>query len=107
MTVYAATSWHQWQAAYPTLRRTGTSRARASSKASGDHSHQSTGLSLCCRRYGDVALASRLAISSDSSRVAGGGPSAPSLGGTRMPARRKPTLLALRLGKDQGLPEPQ
>src|SRR3954451_7992643 len=57
-----AITWHQWQAAYPTLSRTGTSRRRASSKASGDHSHQSTGLSACCRRYGDVARESRLGM---------------------------------------------
>ena len=45
-----AITWHQWQAAYPTLSSTGTSRRRASSNASGTHSHQSTGLSACCRR---------------------------------------------------------
>jgi uncharacterized protein (TIRG00374 family) len=43
-------TWHQWQAAYPTLSRTGTSRRRASSNASGPHSHQSTGFSACCCR---------------------------------------------------------
>src|SRR3954468_4992849 len=56
-----AITWHQWHAAYPTLSRTGRSVRRASSNASGDHSHQSTGLSLCWRRYGDVASARRLA----------------------------------------------
>src|SRR4051794_22583456 len=40
----------------------GLSNRRASAKASSPHSHQSTGLSLCCRRYGLVAPASRLAI---------------------------------------------
>ena len=34
------------------LSSTGTSRRSASAKASGPHSHQSTGLSLCCSRYG-------------------------------------------------------
>ena len=34
---------------------TGTSRRAASSKAASDHSHQSTGLSACWRRYGLVA----------------------------------------------------
>lgn len=42
-----AITWHQWQLAYPTLSSTGTSCLRASSKASGDHGHQSTGLSAC------------------------------------------------------------
>ena len=45
-----AITWHQWQAAYPTDSSTGTSRRRASSNASGDHSHQSTGLSACWSR---------------------------------------------------------
>src|SRR3954451_23109163 len=40
----------------------GLANRRASAKASSPHSHQSTGLSLCCRRYGLVAPASRLAI---------------------------------------------
>src|SRR6478672_11420796 len=57
-----AITWHQWQAAYPTLSSTGTPRSRASANASGDHSRQSTGLSWCCRRYGDVASARRLTI---------------------------------------------
>src|SRR3954447_741642 len=59
-----AITWHQWQAAYPMLSSTGTWRRRASSKAAGSHSHQSTGLSACCRRYGDVASLSRLAMRS-------------------------------------------
>ena len=42
-----AMTWHQWQALYPTLRKTGTFRLRASSKAAGSHGHQSTGLSAC------------------------------------------------------------
>ena len=50
-------TWHQWQAAYPTDSRIGTSRRRASANASSPHSHQSTGLSLCCNRYGLVRLA--------------------------------------------------
>ena len=58
-----AITWHQWQAAYPTLSSTGTSRRRASSNASGPHSHQCTGLSLCWSRYGDVASASRFTMS--------------------------------------------
>src|SRR3990172_11604155 len=47
-----AMTWHQWQEAYPTERSTGTSRARASAKASGPHSNQWTGLAACCSRYG-------------------------------------------------------
>ncbi len=54
--------WHQWQLAYPTLSSTGTSRFLASSNASGDQGHQSTGLSACWRRYGEVVCASRLAM---------------------------------------------
>src|SRR5690349_260075 len=50
-----AITWHQWQAAYPTERSTGTLRRRASSNASLPHSHQSTGLSACWSRYGEVA----------------------------------------------------
>src|SRR6476646_4871053 len=50
-----AITWHQWHAAYPTESSTGTLRRRASAKASGPHSHQSTGLSACWRRYGEVA----------------------------------------------------
>ena len=45
-----AMTWHQWHAASPTESRTGTSRRRASAKASCVHSCQSTGLSWCCRR---------------------------------------------------------
>src|SRR3954453_9494883 len=56
-----AITWHQWQAAYPTLGRLGRADPRAPANPSGDHSHQSTGLSWCCRRYGDVAFASRFA----------------------------------------------
>ena len=54
-----AITWHQWQAAYPTLSSTGRSRSRASVNASGPHSHQSTGLSACWSRYGEVAAARR------------------------------------------------
>ncbi len=57
-----AITWHQWHAAYPTLSSTGTLRRRASSNAAGSHSHQSTGLSACWRRYGEVASWSRLAM---------------------------------------------
>ena len=59
-----AITWHQWHAAYPTDSSTGTSRRRASANASGDHCHQSTGLSACCSRYGLVAFASRFAMTS-------------------------------------------
>src|SRR6185436_9298886 len=40
----------------------GLPRRSASVKASGPHSCQSTGLSLCCRRYGLVEPARRLTI---------------------------------------------
>ena len=65
-----STSWHQWQAAYPTLSSTGTLRRRASSNAAGSHSHQSTGLSWCCWRYGDVALARRFVTATPSCHCA-------------------------------------
>ncbi len=45
-----AITWHQWHDAYPTDSSTGTSRRRASSKASVDQGHQSTGLSACWSR---------------------------------------------------------
>ncbi len=45
-----AITWHQWHDEYPTDSRTGTSRSRASAKASSHHGHQSTGLSACCLR---------------------------------------------------------
>src|SRR5262249_20389512 len=57
-----AITWHQWQAAYPTDSRTGTSRRFASANASSDHGHQSTGLSACCSRYGLVAFPSRFIV---------------------------------------------
>jgi len=57
-----AMTWHQWQAAYPTESSTGTSRSCASANASGPHSCQSTGLSACCSRYGEVLAASRLGM---------------------------------------------
>src|SRR5215472_7706124 len=57
-----AITWHQWQAAYPTDSRTGTSRRRASANASPDQGHQSTGLSACCSRYGLVELFSRFVM---------------------------------------------
>src|ERR1043165_5674095 len=52
-------TWHQWQLEYPTLSSTGLPVLRASSKASADQGHQSTGLSACWSRYGDVSWASR------------------------------------------------
>src|SRR4051812_24771424 len=52
-------TWHQWHAAYPTDNSTGTSRLRASAKAASVQGHQSTGLSWCCTRYGEVASANR------------------------------------------------
>ena len=45
-----AITWHQWQAAYPTESKTGTSRRCASANASSHHGHQSTGLSACWSR---------------------------------------------------------
>ncbi len=42
--VNRGTSWHQWQAAYPTLSSTGTSRSPGVGERLGAHSHQSTGL---------------------------------------------------------------
>src|SRR4051812_45736436 len=41
---------------------TGTSRRAASANASSPQGHQSTGLSLCCNRYGEVASARRLVM---------------------------------------------
>src|SRR5450759_4611230 len=55
-------TWHQVQAAYPIDSRMGLLRRSASARASGPHCHQSTGLSLCCNRYGLVESASRFAI---------------------------------------------
>ena len=55
-------TWHQWQVEYPIERKIGLSSARAFAKASSPHGYQSTGLSLCWRRYGDVSRARRLAI---------------------------------------------
>src|SRR4051795_2991984 len=54
-----AMTWHQWHAEYPTDRRIGLSSARAFVNASSPHWYQSTGLSLCWRRYGLVASARR------------------------------------------------
>src|SRR5437588_10628814 len=54
-----AITWHQWPAEYPTLSSTGLSSAAARSNASSPHGYHSTGLSLCCRRYGLVSSASR------------------------------------------------
>ena len=58
-----AITWHQWQAAYPTDSRIGTSRAAASASASGVHCCQCTGLSACWRRYGLVASTRVLPVS--------------------------------------------
>src|SRR3954453_1031195 len=55
-----AMTWHQWHAEEPTLNRIGTLRSAAAANASGPQGYQSTGLSLCCRRYGLVSWASRL-----------------------------------------------
>ena len=52
-------TWHQWQAEYPMDKKIGTPRRRASSNASSDHGHQSTGFSWCCKRYGEVSWSSR------------------------------------------------
>src|SRR6478735_8978299 len=65
-----AITWHQWQAAYPTDSRIGTSRRRAVAKASSPHSYQSTGLSLCCNKYGDVDAARRF-VTSTPGRLSG------------------------------------
>jgi len=45
-------TWHQWQVAYPTDRKTGLPACRAASKAAAPHGCQSTGLWACCSRYG-------------------------------------------------------
>ena len=52
-------TWHQWQAEYPTDRKTGTSRFRASANASSDQGHHATGFSACCNKYGLVELPRR------------------------------------------------
>src|SRR5262245_28394068 len=62
-------TWHQWQAAYPTDRNTGTSRSFAAANASSPHGYQSTGLWACGSRYGLVARARRLAGRSDMTPV--------------------------------------
>src|SRR5690606_7846410 len=53
---------NQWQDAYPTEISRGTSRLPASDIASSPHSHQSTGLVACWRRYGDTAPANRFTL---------------------------------------------
>ena len=45
------------------LKSTGTSRSAASAKAASPQGCQSTGLSACWSRYGEVSLARRLGIS--------------------------------------------
>src|SRR5919202_6440483 len=52
-------TWHQWHAAYPIESRIGRSSSRARASASAPHAYQSTGLSACWRRYGDVSSARR------------------------------------------------
>src|SRR4051794_32187855 len=66
-----AITWHQWHAAYPTLSRIGTLRRRATSNGSSPHSHQSTGLSRCWSRYGEVAFARRFGMELPALRVPG------------------------------------
>src|SRR3954468_23624612 len=55
-------TWHQWHAEYPIESRIGLSSSRARASASSPHGYQSTGLSLCCSRYGDVSCARRFGI---------------------------------------------
>src|SRR5438094_409477 len=57
-----AITWHQWQAAYPTLSRIGLSSRRAWPSASSPQGCQSTGLFACCSKYGLVSPARRLAM---------------------------------------------
>ena len=57
-----AMTWHQWQAAYPIETNTGLSRRFASANASSLHGHQSTGLSACCLRYGELSVARRFGM---------------------------------------------
>src|SRR5947207_10186394 len=52
-------TWHQWQAAYPTLSKIGLFSRRARVNASSPHGYQSTGLWACCSKYGLVSLARR------------------------------------------------
>src|SRR6476620_5792385 len=54
-----AMTWLQWHAAEPTESRMGLLARFASASASGPQGHQSTGLCLCCSRYGLVSSASR------------------------------------------------
>src|SRR3954471_9049064 len=56
-------TWHQWQAEQPIERRIGVSSSRARARASSPHGYQSTGLSLCWSRYGEVSPESRLGMS--------------------------------------------
>ena len=55
-------TWHQWHAEYPMLRNIGLSDSFASANAASPHGYQSTGLSLCCSRYGEVSCTSRFGI---------------------------------------------
>src|SRR5829696_8671122 len=55
-------TWHQWQAEYPIESRIGRSSSRARRSASSPQGYQSTGLSLCWRRYGELSSASRFGI---------------------------------------------
>ena len=82
-------TWHQWHDEYPTDRRTGTSRPLASANASSPHSNQSTGLSLCWSRYGEVALASLFGIDARLPRDKGSSDDAISAKIVPIPARRE------------------
>src|SRR3954453_316497 len=55
-------TWHQWQAEYPIDTKIGLSSVRACASASSPHGYQSTGLSLCWRRYGEVSAARRFGM---------------------------------------------
>src|SRR5918996_1083473 len=55
-------TWHQWHDEYPIESRIGRSSSRARSSAASPHGYQSTGLSACWSRYGEVSCASRLGI---------------------------------------------
>src|SRR6185436_1381713 len=90
-------------------RKIGLSSARARASASGPQGYQSTGLSLCWRRYGDDSSARRLATSGGYRRLrAGGGARRGLAGGAHReiaealePGDAHPPLL--RLGRDRDL----
>ncbi len=56
-------TWHQWQRRSRSRRSSGLSSARARANASSPQGYQSTGLSACWSRYGDVSEARRFGIS--------------------------------------------